>query len=128
MPTPRKRVELVEMLPVDIDGEDVCLDYQFAADVAVGVAEEENIDLAILQSKSSMCGVNTIHDGFSEEIIEGEGLFAEELLVAGYRVMDVDDFNEKDFKMGVFKCKEVEWRKDDESLVWEEPEQQDWIL
>ena len=47
MPTPRKRVEFVEMFPVDSDGEDVCMDYQFAADMAVGVAREENIDLAI---------------------------------------------------------------------------------
>ncbi len=127
MPTPRKRVEFVEMFPVDSDGEDVCMDYQFAADMAVGVAREENIDLAILQSKSSMCGVNNIHDGFSEKIVEGGGLFAEGLILEGYNVMDVEDFNEEDFKVGIFKCKQVEWRKDDESMVWKE-EKTDWML
>lgn len=41
--------------------------------------------------------------------------------------MDVEDFNEEDFKVGIFKCKQVEWRKDDESMVWKE-EKTDWML
>ena len=37
------------------------------------------------------------------------------------------ELNEEDFKVGVFKCRKVEWRKDDESEVWME-EGTDWML
>jgi uncharacterized protein YbbK (DUF523 family) len=55
-------------------------------------AIEENVDLAILQSRSPSCGVKQIYDGsFSEKLIEGRGFFAQLLLENGIEVLDVED-------------------------------------
>jgi len=52
----------------------------------------ENIDLAILQSRSPTCGVNQIYDGtFTGTLIAGRGLFAEALIQRKIRVLDAED-------------------------------------
>lgn len=52
-----------------------------------------DIDLVILQSRSPTCGVRQIYDGsFTGQLIKGQGLFAQALVLAGYKVMDADEF------------------------------------
>ena len=54
--------------------------------------QNEDIEYAVLQSRSPTCGVKQIYDGtFSKKLIEGRGILAEALIRAGYRVIDVED-------------------------------------
>ena len=54
--------------------------------------KKEEIQCAILQSRSPTCGVNQIYDGsFSHTRITGSGVFAQALKDAGYPVIDVED-------------------------------------
>lgn len=67
--------------------------YRSAAHLALQEIEDMEIDLVILQSRSPTCGVNQIYDGsFTGKLIQGQGIFAEELIKAGYVVKDSEDF------------------------------------
>ncbi len=91
-PTPRPRIERVRGRVFDEFGKDVHEACLAGVRKALCLAEEEGVDLVILQSRSPSCGVNEIYDGtFSGVRIPGHGLFAEELLKAGFRVLDVED-------------------------------------
>lgn len=91
-PIPRPRIERVNGRVFNEFGEDVHEACLSGVQKAVEIAKAEKIDLAILQSRSPSCGVNEIYDGtFSGVRIPGHGLFAEELLKSGFRVLDVED-------------------------------------
>lgn len=91
-PIPRPRIERVHGRVFNELGEDVHDACFVGVQKAVELAKNEKIDLAILQSRSPSCGVNEIYDGtFSGVRIPGQGLFAEELILAGFRVLDVED-------------------------------------
>ncbi len=91
-PIPRPRIERVQGRVFNELGEDVHEACLSGVKKAVEIAKNERIDLAILQSRSPSCGVNEIYDGtFSGVRIPGQGLFAEELIKAGFRVLDVED-------------------------------------
>ena len=56
------------------------------------LVRKEEIECAILQSRSPTCGVNQIYDGsFSGKLIPGSGVFAQALRDAGYPVIDAED-------------------------------------
>lgn len=91
-PIPRPRIERVNGRVFNELGEDVHDACFVGVQKAVELAKAEQIDVAILQSRSPSCGVNEIYDGtFSGVRIPGQGLFAEELIRAGFRVLDVED-------------------------------------
>lgn len=91
-PIPRPRIERVNGRVFNELGQDVhdlCLT---GVQKAVELAKAEQIDVAILQSRSPSCGVNEIYDGtFSGVRIPGQGVFAEALTNAGFRVVDIED-------------------------------------
>ena len=61
--------------------------------IALSKIENDDIELAVLQSRSPTCGVNQIYDGsFSGKLIPGMGLFAQALKQKGYKVVDVESF------------------------------------
>ncbi len=91
-PIPRPRIERVKGRVFNELGQDVHEACLAGVQKAVDVAQKEKVDLVILQSRSPSCGVNEIYDGtFSGVRIPGQGLFAEELVKAGFKVMDVED-------------------------------------
>ncbi len=93
MNTPRPCVEIVNGIVMDENGNNVDAEYHKAVKAALAVIENEDIDLAILQSRSPTCGVNQIYDGsFSGKLVSGMGLFAKELKQRGYAVIDAEDF------------------------------------
>ena len=60
--------------------------------MALKIAEREQPDLVILQSRSPSCGVKQRYDGtFTGTLIDGPGLTAELLMRHGFRVVDVED-------------------------------------
>ena len=93
LPNPRPSAELVDGVVMSIDGENVDKAYRHAVELAMREIENVDIDLVILQSRSPTCGVNQVYDGsFTGRLIKGQGLFAQALIMAGYKVVDAEDF------------------------------------
>ena len=93
MKTPRPCAEIVNGVVTDENGNDVNSEYMQAAEIALSKIENDDIELAVLQSRSPTCGVNQIYDGsFSGKLIPGMGLFAQALKQKGYKVVDVESF------------------------------------
>lgn len=89
---PRKPVEIVNGVLMDREGNSVDEALRTAIRRAVEALRIEDIDCAILQSRSPTCGVNEIYDGtFSRTKIPGSGVFAQALKDVGVKVIDVED-------------------------------------
>ena len=88
---PRTPIEIVGGVLLDRNGVNVDAALREAvADILARLPQD--IDCAILQSRSPTCGVNQIYDGtFSGHLISGSGVFAQALQEAGYRVVDAED-------------------------------------
>lgn len=94
MPTPRPCAEIVDGVVMDDKGDNVDAEYKNAAVLALEKIKDEQIDLAILQSRSPTCGVNQVYDGtFTGKLIPGQGFFAKALMEKGYNVKDTEDFS-----------------------------------
>lgn len=93
MPIPRPSAELVDGVVMSINGENVDKEYRHAVEIAMKEIEHIDIDLVILQSRSPTCGVDQVYDGsFTGKLVKGQGLFAQALIKAGYKVVDSEDF------------------------------------
>ena len=89
---PRTPIEIVNGVVMDSNGN--CVDTAIRGAVAKAMEQiaGEEIECAILQSRSPTCGVNQIYDGsFSRKRISGSGVFAQALKDAGIKVIDVED-------------------------------------
>lgn len=97
MGCPRTPIEIVDGVLMDRDGNNVDADMRKAVADAMEWVRNENIQLAILQSRSPTCGVNQIYDGsFSGKLVLGSGMFAQALREAGYQVIDAEDLQKKE--------------------------------
>ncbi|GCD09170.1 DUF523 domain-containing protein [Clostridium tagluense] len=93
MKCPRACVEIVNGIVMSENGENVDAEYRKGVELAMEKIKGQKIDLAILQSRSPTCGVNTIYDGsFNGTLIEGHGLFTEAIIEKGIRVLDSENF------------------------------------
>ena len=96
MGCPRTPIEIVDGVLMDRDGNNVDEAMRNAMEQAMEVIRKENIQCAILQSRSPTCGVNQVYDGtFSGKLISGSGIFAQALKEAGFQVLDAEDFISK---------------------------------
>ena len=92
LPVPRSPAEIVNGTVINRDGVSVDREYRLGAQMVLEIAEKEQPDLIILQSRSPSCGVKRRYDGtFSGKLIDRPGITAELLLSHGFRVMDVED-------------------------------------
>ena len=92
MGCPRTPIELVDGVLMDRNGNNVDTAMREAVEKAMELIRKEDIQCAILQSRSPTCGVNQIYDGsFSGKLITGSGIFAQALKDAGYTVIDAED-------------------------------------
>ena len=92
LPTPRIPAEIVNGVVTNKEGVVVDKEFRKGAEISLEIAKKENIDLAILQSRSPSCGSKQIYDGtFSGKRIDGQGVFAKLLGDYGFRVIDVED-------------------------------------
>lgn len=92
MGCPRTPVEIVDGVVKDRSGNSVDGILREAVARILEDLSQEDIDCAVLQSRSPTCGVHQIYDGtFSGTRIPGSGVFAQALKDAGYRVVDVGD-------------------------------------
>ena len=89
---PRTPMEIVDGVLINRDG--VRVDDQVRQAVAqiLHQLENEDIDCAILKSRSPTCGVTQVYDGsFSGRLVDGSGVLAQAMLDAGYRVLDSEN-------------------------------------
>ena len=92
LPTPRDPSEIVDGVVTNCKGVNMDMQFWKGAKEAFRIAEENSIDLAILQSRSPSCGVRQIYDGsFTGKLIPGQGVFAQLLEKNGFRVMDCEE-------------------------------------
>ena len=89
---PRVPIEIVEGVIMSRDGR--CVDGELREAIAkiLDVLKDEEIECAILKSRSPTCGVKQVYDGtFSGVLVDGMGALAEAMANAGYRVIDCED-------------------------------------
>ena len=92
MGCPRTPIEIVDGVLMDCNGNNVDAAMREAIEKAMEIIRKEEIQCAVLQSRSPTCGVNQIYDGsFSGKLIDSSGLFAQALKDAGYQVIDAED-------------------------------------
>ena len=92
MGVPRTPIEIVDGVLMDRNGNNVDAALHTAVAQAMELVRKEEIECAILQSRSPTCGVNEVYDGsFSGKLIPGAGVFAQALCNAGYHVIDAEN-------------------------------------
>ena len=92
MGCPRTPIEIVDGVLMDRNGNNVDAAMAEAVEKAMELVRHENIQCAVLQSRSPTCGVNQIYDGsFSGKLITGSGVFAKALKDTGCSVIDAED-------------------------------------
>ena len=92
MGCPRIPIEIVGGVLMDRNGNNVDAVMRSAVALAMERIRKEEIQCAILQSRSPTCGVNQIYDGsFSGKLIPGSGVLAQALKEEGCRVIDAED-------------------------------------
>ena len=88
LPTPRDPSERVADRVFSKAGKDVTQEYEKGAEIALKLAQDNNVDLVIFKAKSPSCGCGIIYDGtFSGNKIPGNGVATELLLKNGFRVI-----------------------------------------
>lgn len=92
MGCPRVPIEIVNGTLMDRDGNNVDFAMREVVARAIEQIRHEEIECAVLQSRSPTCGVNQVYDGsFTGKLVSGSGLFAQALKNAGYQVIDAED-------------------------------------
>ena len=92
MGCPRNPIEIVDGVLTDCHGKNVDSIMRKSVMEIMERIRDEEIQCAVLQSRSPTCGVNQVYDGtFSGKLIPGSGVFAKSLMDAGYLVIDVED-------------------------------------
>ena len=87
LPTPRVPAEIVDGQVLTRDGEDVTIEFQRGAQLALEAALSAGCEMAILKERSPSCGSGLIYDGtFSKVLVPGDGVTAKRLKNAGIRV------------------------------------------
>lgn len=91
LPTPRDPGEIVGDKVFTKAGKDITNEYRKGAEHALEIARKENVDMAVLKSKSPSCGCGKIYDGtFSGTLKEGNGVTAQLLIDNGIKVVSED--------------------------------------
>lgn len=87
---PRVPMEIVNGVLINKEG--VVVDGPVRRAVDKIVAENRDVDLAILKSRSPTCGVKQVYDGtFSGTLVDGSGVLAQALKEAGIPILDAED-------------------------------------
>ena len=89
---PRIPMEIVDGVLINRDGVNLDEPMRLAISRILDSLKDQEIQCAILKSRSPTCGVRQVYDGtFSGKLISGMGLFAQALAEQGYQVLDSDE-------------------------------------
>lgn len=93
LPTPRDPSEIKGSNVYSINGKDVTREFIRGAEETLKIAKENNVKLAILQSRSPSCGSKVIYDGtHTGRLIEGEGVTTKLLRQNGITVVNIEEY------------------------------------
>ncbi len=76
---------------INAEGGDVTENFVDGANAALEIAKTTGAKEAVLKARSPSCGVGKVYDGFSGNLIEGDGVFAAVLKKNGISVTTEDD-------------------------------------
>jgi uncharacterized protein YbbK (DUF523 family) len=97
LPAPRPPAEIRGLRVIAKTGTDVTDAFRIGADVALAMARDLGIRVAVLKSRSPSCGTGQVYDGsFSGRLVEGDGVTAAALRRAGVAVFDETQLEEAD--------------------------------
>lgn len=89
---PRTPIEIVDGIVMDRQGRCVDGAVREAVRQILERLRDQDIQCAILKSRSPTCGVKQVYDGtFSGRLVDGSGVLAQALREAGYQVIDAED-------------------------------------
>ena len=89
---PRDPSEIVKDKVISKAGKDVTAEYKKGAEIALKLAQDNNVDLVIFKAKSPSCGCGLIYDGtFTGNKIPGNGIATQLLLDNGFKVITEED-------------------------------------
>lgn len=89
---PRTPIEIRDGVVVDRNGKVVDEAIREAVAQILAQLKDEDIECAVLKSRSPTCGVHQIYDGtFTGTLVDGAGVLAQALKDAGYTVLDNED-------------------------------------
>lgn len=90
--TPRKPVEIRGERVLTADGDDCTQAFRNGVKQVLERIDGEQIDMAILQSRSPSCGVKEVYDGtFTRTRVPGMGMLARALAERGVTLVDSAD-------------------------------------
>lgn len=90
--TPRKPVEIRGEQVLTADGDDCTQAFRNGVKQVLERIDGEQIDMAILQSRSPSCGVKEVYDGtFTRTRVPGMGMLARALAERGVTLVDAAD-------------------------------------
>lgn len=93
---PRTPIEIVDGVLYDKNGNNVDAPMRQAITRILEQLAGEDIECAILKSRSPTCGVRQVYDGtFTGTLVDGMGLFAQAMQAAGYNVIDSEEIPER---------------------------------
>ena len=89
---PRTPIEIVNGVVMDQNGNNVDQAIRSAVSQIMEGLPLDQVQCAVLKSRSPTCGVNQVYDGtFTGTLIPGAGVLAQALKDAGCTVIDADD-------------------------------------
>ena len=89
---PRIPMEIVGGVLINRDGVNLDEPMRLAITRILDSLKGQDIQCAVLKSRSPTCGVRQVYDGtFSGKLISGKGLFAQALAEQGYLVLDSEE-------------------------------------
>lgn len=90
--TPRHPAEICNDKVVNNKGISVDEAFRKGAALALRLAQEKGVTMAILQPRSPSCGSRQIYDGtFTRKLIPGQGIFARLLSQHGIKVVEPEE-------------------------------------
>lgn len=94
LPTPRAPSERQGEQVTDRDGRDVTACFLRGAEQTVLLAEQLQVQCAVLKSRSPSCGVGRIYDGsFTGQLVPGSGVTAQRLAETGLPVFTEEELD-----------------------------------
>lgn len=92
LPTPRIPVEIIDNKAIDKEGNNRTKNFFNGAQKICTIAEENDVKIAIMKSRSPSCGKGKIYDGtFTRKLIDANGIAVMELEKLGVTVYTEDD-------------------------------------
>lgn len=92
LPTPRDPSERAGDKVISKTGKDVTAEFEKGAEIALKIALENGVKLAVMKARSPSCGSGVIYDGtFTGTKINGDGVAAEALKKHGIQVITEEE-------------------------------------